>query len=75
MNAFRCRPAVWADGSGGRASGTDHLSFDAVGLPGFQFIQDPLDYDTVTHHSDLDTYDHAVGGFDAGVGCDRNGSL
>jgi len=41
-------------------SGTDHLSFDAVGLPGFQFIQDPLDYDTVTHHSDLDTYDHAV---------------
>ena len=41
-------------------SGTDHLSFDAVGLPGFQFIQDPLDYATVTHHSDLDTYDHAV---------------
>jgi Zn-dependent M28 family amino/carboxypeptidase len=41
-------------------SGTDHLSFDAVGLPGFQFIQDPLDYSTVTHHSDLDTYDHAV---------------
>lgn len=41
-------------------SGTDHLSFDAVGLPGFQFIQDPLDYSTVTNHSDLDTYDHAV---------------
>jgi carboxypeptidase Q len=40
--------------------GTDHLSFDAVGLPGFQFIQDPLDYETVTHHSDMDTYDHAV---------------
>jgi Zn-dependent M28 family amino/carboxypeptidase len=40
--------------------GTDHLSFDAVGLPGFQFIQDPLDYGTVTHHSDMDTYTHAI---------------
>ncbi len=40
--------------------GTDHLSFDAVGLPGFQFIQDPLDYFTVTHHSNMDTYDHIV---------------
>ncbi|MBV9938300.1 MAG: M20/M25/M40 family metallo-hydrolase, partial [Acidobacteriaceae bacterium] len=40
--------------------GTDHLSFDDVGLPGFQFIQDPLDYGTVTHHSDMDTYSHAV---------------
>jgi hypothetical protein len=40
--------------------GTDHLSFDAVGLPGFQFIQDPLDYGTVTHHSDADTYSHAI---------------
>jgi carboxypeptidase Q len=38
--------------------GTDHLSFDAVGLSGFQFIQDPLDYDTLTHHSDVDTFDH-----------------
>ena len=38
--------------------GTDHLSFDDVGLPGFQFIQDPLEYDTVTHHSDMDTLDH-----------------
>ncbi|SNT33610.1 Zn-dependent amino- or carboxypeptidase, M28 family [Granulicella rosea] len=37
--------------------GTDHLSFDAVGLPGFQFIQDPMDYDTRTHHSDMDTVD------------------
>jgi carboxypeptidase Q len=35
--------------------GTDHLSYDAVGLPGFQFIQDPLDYSTVTHHSSMDT--------------------
>jgi hypothetical protein len=40
--------------------GTDHLSFAAVGLPGFQFIQDPLDYGTVTHHSNMDTWDHAV---------------
>lgn len=40
--------------------GTDHLSFDAVDLPGFQFIQDPLDYGTATHHSDLDTFSHAV---------------
>ncbi len=43
-------------------SGTDHLSFDAVGLPGFQFVQDPLDYSSVTHHSDMDTYDHAIAG-------------
>ena len=40
--------------------GTDHLCFDAVGLPGFQFIQDSLDYGTVTHHSNMDTYDHAM---------------
>jgi Zn-dependent M28 family amino/carboxypeptidase len=33
--------------------GTDHLSYDAVGLPGFQFIQDPMEYDTRTHHSNL----------------------
>jgi carboxypeptidase Q len=38
--------------------GTDHLSFDAVGIPGFQFIQDPMDYDARTHHSDVDTYEH-----------------
>lgn len=41
---------------------TDHVSFDAVGLPGFQFIQDPLDYETRTHHSDLDVYDHVQPG-------------
>jgi hypothetical protein len=39
-------------------SGTDHLLFDAVGLPGFQFIQDPLEYDTLTHHTNLDVYDY-----------------
>jgi len=37
--------------------GTDHQSFDAVGLPGFQFIQDTMDYDTRTHHSNMDLYD------------------
>jgi len=42
--------------------GTDHLSFDSVGLPGFQFIQDPLDYGSRTHHSELDLYDHAEPG-------------
>ena len=38
--------------------GTDHQSFDAVGLPGFQFIQEPMEYDSRTHHSNMDTYDH-----------------
>jgi Peptidase family M28 len=37
--------------------GTDHESFDAVGIPGFQFIQDPLDYASRTHHSNMDTYE------------------
>ena len=40
--------------------GTDHLSFDALGLPGFQFIQDPIEYDTRTHHSNMDSYDHLI---------------
>jgi carboxypeptidase Q len=40
--------------------GTDHLSFDAVGVPGFQFIQDDADYETRTHHSNMDTYEHLV---------------
>ena len=40
--------------------GTDHLSFAQIGLPGFQFIQDPLDYGSLTHHTSSDTYDHAV---------------
>ena len=47
--------------------GTDHLPFDAVGLPGFQFIQDDLEYDTLTHHSNMDVYDHlSRGGPDPG---------
>ncbi len=37
--------------------GTDHESFDAVGVPGFQFIQDKLDYSSRTHHSNMDTYE------------------
>ncbi len=37
--------------------GTDHLSFDGVGLPGFQFIQDEIEYDTRTHHSNMDVYE------------------
>jgi carboxypeptidase Q len=37
--------------------GTDHLSFNAVGLPGFQFIQDEIDYETRTHHSNMDVYE------------------
>jgi len=45
-----------------KTGGTDHLSFDAVGLPGFEFIQDPLDYGSRTHHSELDVYDHAEPG-------------
>ena len=38
-------------------SGTDHMSFDAVGLPGFQFIQDRLEYNSRTHHSNMDVVD------------------
>ena len=37
--------------------GTDHQAFDAVGLPGFQFIQDPVEYDSRTHHSNMDVYE------------------
>jgi len=37
--------------------GTDHLSYDAIGLPGFQFIQDEIEYDTLTHHSNQDVFD------------------
>ena len=37
--------------------GTDHLAFDGIGLPGFQFIQDPIDYGTRTHHTNMDLYE------------------
>ena len=58
---------AWLDAFGDEAaqtltlqntSGTDHLSFDAAGIPGFQFIQDPLAYFAQTWHTSLDTYDH-----------------
>jgi hypothetical protein len=43
----------------GDTGSTDHISFDRVGLPGFQFIQDGLDYFSNVHHTNLDTLDHA----------------
>jgi len=42
--------------------GTDHESYDAIGIPGFQFIQDELDYSTLTHHSNMDTYERLEAG-------------
>lgn len=51
--------------------GTDHLSFNAVGLPGFNFMQDQIEYSTRTHHSTMDLFDRLQkGGFDAGRGGD-----
>ena len=41
-----------------RTGGTDHQFMQSVGVPGFQFIQDPLDYGTRVHHSSVDTFDH-----------------
>lgn len=41
-------------------SGTDHQAFDAIGLPGFQFIQDEIEYSTRTHHTTMDSYDHLI---------------
>jgi carboxypeptidase Q len=41
-------------------TGTDHLSFDAIGLPGFQFIQDAIEYGSRTHHTSIDLYDKAI---------------
>ena len=40
-----------------KTGSTDHVSFDAVGVPGFQFIQEPMDYFTRTHHTNIDVYD------------------
>lgn len=40
--------------------GTDHLAFHGIGVPGFQFIQDTISYNTMTHHSSMDNWDHAV---------------
>jgi Zn-dependent M28 family amino/carboxypeptidase len=41
--------------------GTDHVPFDAIGLPGFQFIQDPIEYESRTHHSNQDVFDRIQG--------------
>jgi carboxypeptidase Q len=40
---------------------TDHVAFDAIGLPGFQFIQDPIEYETRSHHSNQDVFDRIQG--------------
>lgn len=48
--------SVWNRNTGG----TDHLSFDRAGIPGFNFIQDPIEYGTRTHHTYIDTYDHLL---------------
>jgi carboxypeptidase Q len=45
-----------------RPGGTDHTSFAVVGLPGFSFMQDPLEYNTRTHHSNMDLYDRVQRG-------------
>jgi len=44
----------------GNTGGTDHLAFDAVGVPGFNFIQDPIEYSIRTHHSNADTFERLV---------------
>ncbi len=44
----------------GNTGGTDHLAFDAAGVPGFNYIQDPLEYGIRTHHSNADTYERFV---------------
>jgi Zn-dependent M28 family amino/carboxypeptidase len=43
--------------AGRNAGSSDHVSFDSAGLPGFQFIQDPIEYASATHHTNLDTFD------------------
>jgi Zn-dependent M28 family amino/carboxypeptidase len=43
-------------------SGTDHIPFNELGLPGFQFIQDPIDYMSRTHHTNMDVYEHVIPG-------------
>jgi hypothetical protein len=41
-----------------RTTGTDHVFLQSIGIPGFQFIQDPLDYESRIHHTSIDTFDH-----------------
>lgn len=61
LMSFRDRPGenLWGANtlSISNTGGTDHLSFDRIGLPGFQFIQDEIEYDTRTHHSNMDVFD------------------
>jgi carboxypeptidase Q len=61
LMSFRDRPGenIWGANtlSISNTGGTDHLSFDRIGLPGFQFIQDEIEYDTRTHHSNMDVFD------------------
>lgn len=45
-----------------KPGGTDHTSFTWIGLPGFSFVQDPMEYSTRTHHSNMDVYDRAQPG-------------
>ena len=66
LMAFRDRPedkTVWGAStlSISNTGGTDHLAFDGIGLPGFQFIQDEIEYDTRTHHSNQDVFDRIQG--------------
>ncbi len=44
-----------------KTDGTDHVYLQAIGLPAYQFIQDPLDYESQVHHTNLDTLDHLRG--------------
>jgi hypothetical protein len=55
MEPFKAEGMTTLSSNG--TNGTDHVSFDEVGLPGFQFIQDPLEYETRTHHTNMDVYE------------------
>jgi carboxypeptidase Q len=41
-----------------RTGGTDHVGLQQIGIPAFQFVQDPLDYSARIHHTNIDRYDH-----------------
>ena len=55
-----CRDLEMTHLAPGDTGGTDHLSFDAIFLPGWQFIQDAVEYGSRTHHSNMDVYDRLV---------------
>src|SRR5665213_1392269 len=55
MEPFKAEGMTTLSSNG--TGGTDHVSFDEVGLPGFQFIQDPIEYETRTHHTNMDVYE------------------